>query len=300
MMTRRTIRKALMRAGLYVHRASVHRPIDFSSIDNDPISAAHKALGRSFFLRVPIEKCVHFNLMAFPCHKDSPSPFIRTLRDYADGRCAQYNGSLLESYYMRCQPKSAADMLGFEVMRHEELKRLPPSAAPLFWRPESPEERAQVRPGQLQVENREHGHRINSDEGDQFYGPVSQRKGELEFQRLISIFQSIRDKGHIIDYSGLDTLKVMCLLREGEYRFMVVQSGQHRIAALSALDYKEIIVHLVPSEGIGGFLRREEAEHWPLVRDSILTQEEAEKSFDQVFDGQQPSIGKIENWGSVL
>lgn len=300
MLIKKTVRKALIKAGIYISRASSYRPIDYSNIDIDPVSAAYRAGGRSFFIRVPLESCVHFGLMAFPCHPDSPSPFIKALREYADGECIQYQGSALERYYKYCQPESAADMLGFKVREHERLKRLPPSGAPFFWRSESPEKRASMRPGQLREDNREHGRRFDSAEGDPFFGPVSQRKGELEFQRLVSIYHSIKSHGHIIDYSGLNTLKVMCLLREGKHKFMIVQSGQHRIAALSALDYKEIVVHLVPSEGIGGFLRREEAEHWPLVRDSILTQEEAEKSFDQVFDGQQPPIGKIENWGSVL
>lgn len=300
MLIKRTIRKALMKAGISVQRASSYRPADFSNIDIDPISAAHSVCGRGFFIRVPIEKCLHFNMMAFPCHRDSPSPFIRTLREYEDLKCTQYKGSYLERYYTHCQPETAVDMLGFDISRQEELTHLPPSATPLFWVPELPEERARLRPRQLRTENWEHGRRMGSDEGDQFYGPVSQRKGELEFQRLVSIFHSIKDRGHIIDYSGIDTLKVMCLIRDGEYRFMVVQSGQHRIAALSALGYDEIVVHLVPTEGIGGFLRREEAEHWYLVREGILTKEEAESVFDRTFDGKQPPVARVENWRSAL
>lgn len=290
---KRALKTSFDQLGINIRRARNVRPLDLSGYEGmDPISASYEATGRSTLIRVPLNRILTFGLTAFPATISASSPFIRTLTAYHNGACRNYHTSPLQTFYSTYQPKTAAELMGIASPSYSRLRKLPPGAALMSWRPSAPDNLAVERALQVEYDNREHVQGWSYSDGDPFFGPVSLRKGELEFSRLINIYKSISEKGFKVDITGIDNITVVCLVSKGEWRLMIVNSGQHRVAALAALGYETIIVQLQAAEGLGGIIRREEAARWPAVRKGFLTQEEALRVFDRVFEGRQPSVAK--------
>jgi hypothetical protein len=274
--------------GLEVRRTARARPVNLSERRvGDPVAAVYEAAGRPVLLRVPLARCIHFDVLAFPCDAASASPFVATAVAYSRGVCSSYRGSPLERYYELCQPKRAVDLMGLEGFVSGELTDLPASAAPLFWRPERPQRKVVRRQQELAADNRAHGRMFAASDGDIFFGPVSERKGNLEFDRIRATLDRISRRGFRVDRDGVGNIEAICLDSGGDWRCFVVAAGQHRIAALAALGYDEIVVQ-VRREGLGGVIRREDAPRWPLVRDGTLSENQARAMFDRMFRAEQP------------
>ena len=269
---------------------SRHRtPLDLSHLgDIHPIEAAYRAGSRPVLLKVPLEKCLTFDLSAFVPTAQGLSPFVHALREWQAGKADCYEQSLLKAFYDRYQPRTAADMYGIEEAESRELGKLAPSAAPLPWRAQKPAKLASLRKAQIEKENREHGARLSADNGDPFIGPVSPRKGALEYARLTGVYKSIRSEGFKIDPTGSLNIRVIALVAGDLWRWMVVVSGQHRLAALSAIGYQEAVVQLQTSEGLGGIVIKDHRAHFPLVQDGVVSVSEMTSLFERLLDGRPP------------
>lgn len=284
---KRRIKQWLDHAGISVRSAASVRPVDYTAQhDPDPVAGVYAAGGRSVLLRVPLARCRHLNWHAYSCTSDSPSPFIQTLLQYQSGACTRYADSPLARFYLAVQPQSAAEHMGLSAPSFPELSAIGPGGAIWPWRPVHPAARAARRELEVTVENREHGARFGFGDGDPFYGPVSQRKGELEFRRLIRAFENIKRQGFRVDPYGLDNITVTCLYPDEPNNrcYVVASGGQHRLAALTALGHEDVVVQLSP-EGCGGIIRAGDAEHWPAVRSGYLTIKEATGIFNRLIAG---------------
>lgn len=289
-------KKTSMKIKLIFHRMGVTVgnskniiPRDMSGVDIDPVSAAYQGWGRRVLVSVPLHRCIHFGWLAFSCHRDSPSPFIRTLVDYEEGRCITYKGSALEKFYHSFRPQSASELMGLNSPSSSELKAIQPVAAPILWRPEHPQQKLVDRKRVLRADNNEHGSNMDADDGDPFYGPVSRRKGEFEFGRLVNVYNSIKKNGFAIDRNGFNNIKVVCLSRDGgaDWRCTVASGGQHRMAALSVLGLDSVTLQ-IDCEGLAGIVQRESVGAWPCVRSGYVDKSEALLIFDRIFDCKQP------------
>jgi hypothetical protein len=178
--------------------------------------------------------------------------------------------------------------MGIKESSCPKLGEVPPAGAPLFWRTDEPDQNITLRERDIADENREHRARFGRADGDSFYGPVSVRKGKLEFGRLIKTFDSIKNNGFIVDSHGLNNIRAIGLFSEmlNEWKYLLV-SGQHRIAALAALGHADAVVQVAP-EGLGGVVRREDAKYWPTVQHGYLSESEAISIFNRIFEGKQP------------
>lgn len=283
---KRQVKSLLRNAGFQVSTTRAIRPLDFSEIVGvDPMTAIYAGNGKSVLIRVPVRKCVHWPHLAFPCHPKSNSPFIKTIMEIEQGVVDSYLSSSLYKFYQSFQPKNAAEMLGIELPSNKMLLEAPPGAAPFFWRQGRLEDRTVQRECEVIDDNREHGENLDAAAGDPFFGPVSLRKGELEFRRLQAIVKSIKSKGVVVDKNGISNINAICLYAENDWRYVIVFGGQHRIAALAALGIDDVVVQVRP-EGLGGVVSRVDAEHWPMVKSGILTKTEALQIFDRIFYGQ--------------
>ena len=283
------IKSNLRRIGLDVRKASSARLMDFTESDLDPISAFWRARGRQFFIRVPLSDIRHTDLLAFKCDRSNQSPYLRTLVEYADGTCTTYAGSWLETVHRHYHPRSAAELMGIENPSCPELASAPPSGALLPWNTHSPREQAPLWQSMIVRENRKNRGRLGYEAGDKVFGPTSKQKGELECQRLVRVFESIKSRGYIRNEFGVDNIGAFILLSDDDMKpkFLCV-AGQHRLAALAALGYEHVDLQ-IRNNVYGGIFRRSEARYWAPVQAGYLTVDEATALFDRIYRGDPPA-----------
>jgi len=123
-------------------------------------------------------------------------------------------------------------------------------------------------------------------EGIICWGPVSKTFGDIAFDRLTRLYDSIHSDGFAAD-NFRDPMKTFVLVRNNEYCVMP-RSGKHRVAVLSALDYQEIPVLMGPSPQVM-LVRREEVAAWPHVVSGLFTPSDALVVFDRIFEARPPN-----------
>ena len=160
---------------------------------------------------------------------------------------AQTEGSeALRAFYATCQPATITDYYGLDGAGRQGAD-LPPWEIPWYGRSQrSPP------PGELE---------LGPEHGVSFYGPVSERKIELELRHLDRLARAVRQNGYDPDAFG-DIEGY--ILDNGSGAAFFVRGGKHRAAVLTALGHRRIPVafrsswpRLVHSGSAG---------RWPLVR----------------------------------
>ena len=247
----------------------------------DPLEAlCYQQGGKHAAFRCPLKYVVKQNALSY-----SPKgwhPFTATLREYAEGESVGYEDSVLKKFYDTHQPDHAAEAIaGFEQAPSDyenypaHVYRLTP------WRSRTADWVDQNVRNWTEREAREHG---NADcdwsfdkEGFQYHGPVSERKGQLEYQRLIGIYERLKADGY--DRSCGHT-QFLVLRRGSEYRLLNCGSGNHRTAAMAVLGHETTPAvftknHIVDVEMV---------EYWPQVCQGRWTKKQAEAYFHHLFD----------------
>lgn len=252
--------------------------------ENNPITCYYASKGNPFLVKLPLNRCRHLKYLGFECTFESKSPFIQTLREYAEGHHTTYAGSVLEKYYKTFQPQNVAGLMGLDQNQCNSVLINTPAMGEIpVWNSGDPQAELKRRKWQIEQDNLLHGYNYKADEGDPFYGPVSERKGTLEFTRLIKTYHSIKEKGYTVSQNN--SIKGVILKAEEGWRCQIL-AGQHRIAALAALGFDNVAV-LIGNEGI---IRREDAEWWPMVQENIISEKQALWVFDRIFEGQPPEM----------
>lgn len=283
---KKKIKNALWHAGIDARDAKNTRPFDFTEENITPVSAFYQTGGKPFFIRVPLEKCRHLSLMGADCKITSPSPYVRTLVEYSNGTCTTYSGSWLESVHRKFQPQSAADFMGLDFPSCSELKEVPPRGALLPWIKHSPLEKASILHRTIVKENLANGSNLPLEAGDKFFGPTSKEKGELEFSRLITTYESIKKNGYLKNKYGIDNIRGFILSSNNELRFCS-DGSNHRFAIMTALGHRYVDLQ-IQANSYGGIIRREDVDHWPTVCNGYLTRTEALALFDRIYEGELP------------
>lgn len=257
------------------------RPLDWSEVAwSHPLEAAFAADRGDVLLTVPFERTRFRTLHGFRPHWNSREPYIKTLRDYIEGRCVAYPGSALESFYAEYQPDSAACYMRLEKPTNTQLETLHPTGGVYPWLNRTPDKQSERYIRMTEAENKQHGRSSLAADGYKNFGPTSRIKGELEFKRLVQVMHSIRQNGFSVNRQGNDNIQATLLVYGDDYRF-VVRAGHHRIAALAALGAHEATVQLVTVP----IARRSEAKYWPLVQKGWFNEREALAVFDRIFQG---------------
>jgi len=253
---------------------------------DDPLEAlCYQQGGKAAAFRCPLKYVVKSNALSYS--PDGWHPFVATLREYAAGESTGYEDSVLRQFYETHQPENAAEAIaGFDQAPSDyenhpaHVYRLRP------WRSRAADWVDQNVRNWSELDAREHGrseHDWSFDEdGYQFHGPVSERIGRLEYQRLTDIYERLKAEGYdrTRGHAHFQVLR-----RDGECCFLNCGSGSHRTAAMAALGHKTIPAvftknHVVDVEMV---------EYWPQVRRGVWTKEQAEAYFNHLFDFESKS-----------
>ena len=249
---------------------------------SSPIELLYKTNKPLVLVKVPIADIRFMTAHGFKAGKESNAPFITTIREYANDGVKDYSKSTLSQFYSTFQPKSVSEYLYLEKTANNILNNLPASGMAYPWSNLEPLDRIKQRTLEIEFDNKEHKSKIKIDGGDSFYGPVSLEKGELEYKRLINVYNSIKDNGFNVDVKGKNNIAAIVLESNGTYRYFI-NYGQHRVAALSNLDHEHIILQIEK----GLIVRRSEVTFWPGVIKGYFTKSEALKVFDRIFTGRE-------------
>ena len=99
-------------------------------------------------------------------------------------------------------------------------------------------------------------------EGFKYHGPVSDRKGRLEYQRLTGIYERLKDNGY--DRS-LGHANFLVLRRAEEFRSLNKGNGNHLTAAMVALGLRTIPAIFNKNH----IFDVEIAEYWPQIMNGL-------------------------------
>ena len=207
---------------------------------------------------------------------------MAALQEYEAGLASQYPGSVLEAFYRAWQPATAAETIaGFTAHAPPAFHRLPSHAAYVApWRAESVAQAWEA----LQEWYRRVYSRFGADfdpavHGDKFYGPVHPELGALEYDRLTSVFASIRASGYD-RWQG--DVRVIVLKRGSDMLFLKWGKGMHRTSAAVALGHDTIPATFFKSQET--YFDVADVDYWPGVRSGLWSREAAVDHVDHLFE----------------
>lgn len=247
---------------------------------DDPLEAIYSQSHIVF--EVPADRCKYTYQFSYGLR--GWHPFVRTLLQYLDEPSLTYERSILCKYYSRYQPKVILDLFlegddrrkfADSRLAREPIKDHYPC---LPWDPKFVPMRGE---GGLAVAD-----------GLQGFGPVSEEKGEFEFSRLLTTWESILRKGYRPTRDSDGEIRGYFLKRGNDYRFMI-RAGFHRAAVLSAMGYDHLRVKF--KSDFPRVIDRSDLKNWPLVRQGVVEPEVAEQIFETFFN--EDGSGKAKNWG---
>lgn len=230
---------------------------------------------------IPAERC-RSNFLGFSVQD---SPFVRILSRDESG----YEGSALEAFYQSFKPETVGELLG---LKSSAIASLPAMSAVMPWWNRHPDQRLEqvaVKSGNGRYLGKEAiklGASEQTDFGWQYYGPVSSSVGEMEYQRQMSVFRSIRDQG----FRPTSATQIHGeFLVSGEDWVWVNIGGKHRLNSLVALGSPDI---QVSAKGKYGpvIIRRSESFIWPNVQNGLFDEAEALELFDRILAGRGPEM----------
>lgn len=267
--------------------------------DDDPIAASYAHAARPIVVKVPMERCRGLWFAGFACVPGGSHPYVETLMQHARGETDSYEDSPLREYFERWRPSSAADALGLAddaFVGIEALRRVPAAAAMAPWWPTRDLAsfalaiHASTRRENEQATASARDATQLDAAGSHLFGPVSGRKGAIEFDRCIGIFRSVLCDGFLRDSTTLDgDVRGQALVRDDGSYAVLILSGQHRVAAAAAIDLNAIPIRFHHGAAVGSsVVHRSDVRHWPAVRSGIFTEVAALAVFDRLFAGHQP------------
>jgi hypothetical protein len=258
------------------HTALVEPP---PPLHEDVLAALHDNRGgkRSAF-QCPLDKVIDRGGFGFG--KDQWHPFVTVLqlRESQGDAAAE---AFLDSYYARHQPRNAAEaFIGFSDVP-EKYQDLEPYLYYLVpWEGRTSREMTRIIENWTKRDNVEHKAPDMDLRNDGFpiFGPASDAKRHLEFNRLRDVADSLKINGY--DRSLGDCC--FCVIkRDDDYRFIPTGGGYHRTAAMAALGHDWITGRIFPAPFM---IDTADVDYWPQVRQGVWTRCQALAYIDYLFD----------------
>lgn len=228
---------------------------------------------------VPAERC-RSHILGFTIEGN---PFVQMLKEYAESKSGYY-GSTLERYYNEYCPTSMQSVLNSV---NPALSKYHPMATVLPWSTSTPEDKLPITCVDVSATNllSKEAYKLGLSEQDsfgwQFFGPVSDSVGLQEYQRLVTVYNSIQSNGYQPERHG--HMSGHFLISDNDWAW-VNFGGKHRFASLAALEFKSIPVAL-KSKLSGLFIRRVDVDCWPNVKNGLFTRDDALDIFDRALKG---------------
>jgi hypothetical protein len=158
----------------------------------------------------------------------------------------------------------------------------PPYAATFPWQDRSPASWRKYRAQGISKENRIAGRSIGIEDGWHACGPVSAAKAEVETLRLSALLASLQQQG-FKRHEGRDGDIDAVMLKAGGETLWWINSGHHRAAVLTALDYETAPVRVRQTFDL------ETVAEWPNVRNGLFTPQAATVLVNRLFDNRLPA-----------
>lgn len=219
---------------------------------------------RSQILRVELDKCRSLNGFGFGAQ--GWNHFSAALEELLEKPELGYSESILKNFYERFQPKN----------RQEQLFGGPGEAL-------SPLDRGWTLLPWVDTKNRRQNpleSPLLNDSGNPHYGPNSDEFGEFVLKRLLASYTLLKEFGYRPEVFPDGYIQGYLLKWGKDYRFYV-NEGQHRIATLSLLGYREIKVKLNPD--FMPVVDLKNISKWPQVRRGLYSKEVATRVFCHYF-----------------
>ncbi|WP_148862590.1 ParB N-terminal domain-containing protein [Marinobacter fonticola] len=235
-----------------------------------------KNIGLSVAYNCPLEKCV--TPTGFSFSEDRFHPFVTALEEINNHpQTPSYLGSFLERYYQAWTPENGRGVYPGFNHAPDGLRAVSAITIHSPWMDATPEHRQILMERTIAYENATANHpELPFSAGYGLHGPVTPEKGQLEFERLLKVNRAIKEKGYDRTISKED-ITAIAIERTGEYRFCIMH-GQHRMAALAALKYRQVPVNITK------LLHYNEIEHWPQVYRGVWSTSQARAYIDHLFD----------------
>lgn len=220
---------------------AVHHDI---STETELVSATYWSDNVDIVISIPAELLV----MQAALNYASNHPFVNALKT---------SRAALQDYYAEVQPKDISDLYRLDC-RDRLGCNLPAWEIPWYGR--------QIRtppPGEAGLPRLD---------GVSFYGPVSERKLEAEYLRLVSVMESIDQFGFNPEKYGYPEGYV--LQHDDRARFFI-RGGKHRVAALVALGKEKIPVKFRST--FPRLISKSNRRYFPLVAEKMMDESVAEE-----------------------
>jgi hypothetical protein len=251
-----------MKSGMRTLLKPFLRKATLDIVDSESISRviSDPREDRNILMHLPAHMLVMQGAFAYV---DGYHPFVETLKKGPEE---------LRVFYKRFQPRGFYEF--YQLVRDNLVDDLPPWEIP--W----------ISPLRRKPPQGEGG--LGIEHGVSFYGPVTEEKIELEYERLDSVLRSIRIRGYRPKPGS--GIRGHFMKFGGQYRFFV-RGGKHRSAVLAFLGRDVIPVRFCPDWP--RLVDHEWADQWPLVRDGLVLKKDAQAAFRRYFefDGTQQMQG---------
>ncbi len=227
--------------------------------------------GKSKIVKMNIEDLI--GISAFTYGKDGWHYYSAVIRELEENPNLLYEESSLKRFYDRFQPKNRLEQWLDDC--GEELYPLSRGWPNLPWYDMDKQQRL-IPKTYSNPRRKERG-------GNQHWGPNSDRFGREELARIKAAYEMMKT-GYLPKVYPDGFIKGY-LLKRGEKVRLLVTEGQHRIAALDCLGYREINCLLDPNaQTATAIVDISEVSSWPLVKSGLYSREVAEKVFNAYMD----------------
>jgi hypothetical protein len=288
------VKKLLANLGYNITTISSTKPTALLSFDGNPRALRYLKKSGEFLITGKVED--GRSLFVFPLDDKNRHPFVRAVQAALDvsligGDEKEAIRRRLMGFYSLYRPASAAEVLGAAAEEIPMLGDQPPWVVIKPWEDMSVQERIE----KIIRTEREDNSQVSTapmsvEHGCNFCGPVSGEKLSVEAERLYKIMKSVIKNGFMRhDFKDGDIRADILVQTSGNWKWLV-KSGQHRVAVLSALGYREFPIR------VESIVCRDEVDFWPQVLAGNYSREMALRVFDNIFSG----VGVHERYWDII
>jgi hypothetical protein len=232
------IKKGLRKIGLDISRYENRLPTPVT--DNIEEAIRSSKIGRPMAYNAQLAELRTVN--GFSLGGEGWHPFAALTKQLLASPNIGYNDSNLKAFYQCWTPKNSHEAL-LGVNAPKKLRQLPPFTLHHPMQDLSPEERSEFMLNNIEDENIWSGIQgVKANEGYGLQGPISERKGKIEFNRIRTTLNSILKYGY--DRSQIEgDITAIAVLHNHKF-FFLVDHGQHRSGILSGMNYTKVPIYI--------------------------------------------------------
>ncbi|EGR0668465.1 hypothetical protein M2G36_19500 [Vibrio vulnificus] len=228
-------------------------------------------------------------LERFSLSEETLHPFVLALKAYERNKNKQDALNLMKKYYSQVQPKNLSEWFG--IQGNINTNKTPPTIGIFPWDDLNVEQKAaHVRECAIHDSVTNSKKKIDLNHGWRNFGPVSEDLLQLEVERLIKVYESIKYHGYVRNFDDDGDIGAFVLINGDDWKWCVDWGGQHRIAALRALGYQKVKIK------VWKIIYKDDYKFWPNVLNGFYSCTDANSIFENYFSNNS----KFKEWSEVI